>query len=68
MQFLKQIKTLLLLQLVVDECEKCDVHALCPNGHCKCKHGYIGNGYQCEKGKLSTCARVFNFIAGLDFN
>lgn len=33
----------------IDECEKCDVHALCPNGHCKCKHGYIGNGYQCEK-------------------
>ena len=34
----------------VDECEKCDVHAICVNGHCRCKHGYYGNGYQCEKG------------------
>lgn len=35
----------------VDECEKCDIHALCANGHCRCKSGYYGNGYQCEKGK-----------------
>lgn len=34
----------------IDECEKCDVHAICVNGHCRCKHGYYGNGYQCEKG------------------
>lgn len=34
----------------IDECEKCDVNAICANGHCRCKHGYYGNGYQCEKG------------------
>lgn len=33
----------------IDECEKCDVNALCINGHCKCKYGFYGNGYQCEK-------------------
>ena len=38
------------LMFTVDECEKCDVHAMCVNGHCRCKHGYYGNGYQCEKG------------------
>ena len=38
----------------VDECEKCDIDAICVNGHCKCKHGYYGNGYQCEKGKKNA--------------
>lgn len=38
------------LIFTVDECEKCDVNAICANGHCRCKHGYYGNGYQCEKG------------------
>lgn len=33
----------------IDECEKCDVNGICVNGHCKCRHGYIGNGYQCER-------------------
>ena len=37
--------------IAVDECEKCDVNGICVNGHCKCRHGYIGNGYQCERGK-----------------
>ena len=46
---------------VVDECEKCDVDAICVNGHCKCKHGYYGNGYQCEKGKKNAYLLVICF-------
>ncbi|RMX59194.1 hypothetical protein pdam_00007743 [Pocillopora damicornis] len=36
----------------VDKCAKCDVHALCVRGRCKCVPGYIGTGYQCVKGKI----------------
>lgn len=45
----------------VDECEKCDIDAICVNGHCKCKHGYYGNGYQCEKGKKNAYLLVICF-------
>ncbi|KAL9961552.1 hypothetical protein ACROYT_G030511 [Oculina patagonica] len=41
--------------VVLDECEKCDVNAVCANGHCRCKHGYYGNGYQCEKEEEAEC-------------
>ncbi|XP_031564353.1 fibropellin-1-like [Actinia tenebrosa] len=33
----------------IDECEKCDVNAICVRGNCRCRTGYIGNGYECEK-------------------
>nr|XP_012559035.1 neurogenic locus notch homolog protein 2 isoform X1 [Hydra vulgaris] len=33
----------------VDKCAKCDPHAKCINGHCKCRNGWTGNGYECIK-------------------
>lgn len=33
----------------VDKCAKCDAHAKCVNGHCRCRTGWIGNGYECVK-------------------
>ena len=38
----------------VDKCAKCDPHARCLNGHCKCRTGWYGNGYECIKGLLAT--------------
>ena len=35
---------------LVDKCEKCDKNAECIRGQCKCRPGYIGNGYLCERG------------------
>ena len=43
--------SLCIFSCLVDECEKCDPHALCVSGHCKCRTGYIGNGYECVKGR-----------------
>ena len=43
-----------LLHFTVDKCAKCDVHALCVRGRCKCVPGYIGTGYQCVKGKIKV--------------
>lgn len=37
---------------LVDKCAKCDPHAKCLNGHCKCRPGYYGNGYECIRGKV----------------
>lgn len=36
-----------------DKCLKCDVHATCHNGRCRCRPGYEGSGYRgdCFKGK-----------------
>ena len=42
------------LHFTVDKCAKCDVHALCVRGRCKCMPGYIGTGYQCVKGKIKV--------------
>ncbi|CAB3994571.1 neurogenic locus notch homolog 1-like, partial [Paramuricea clavata] len=39
----------------IDECEKCDPHAICVSGHCKCRTGYIGNGYECVKESDNEC-------------
>ncbi|XP_068705343.1 fibropellin-1-like isoform X2 [Montipora foliosa] len=33
----------------VDKCAKCDVHAICLRGRCKCISGYTGTGYECIK-------------------
>lgn len=33
--------------LPVDKCAKCDSHASCDNGKCKCNEGYIGDGETC---------------------
>ncbi|EDO28379.1 predicted protein, partial [Nematostella vectensis] len=38
-----------------DECEKCDINAICVHGRCKCRAGYIGNGYECEKEECDGC-------------
>ncbi|XP_031572747.1 fibropellin-1-like isoform X2 [Actinia tenebrosa] len=39
----------------VDKCSKCDVHAVCIHGRCKCRIGYIGTGYECVKVRHSHC-------------
>ena len=36
----------------VDDCDRCDVSALCNNGKCECRAGYNGDGYQCTKGNV----------------
>ena len=36
--------------LSVDKCVKCDAHARCINGHCRCRDGWVGNGYECVRG------------------
>ena len=50
----------------VDKCSKCDVHAKCINGHCKCRTGYIGNGYECvKKGMDPSVFRTGNLLKGI---
>ena len=36
--------------LSVDKCANCDENANCVGGKCKCKAGFIGNGYECIRG------------------
>ena len=45
---------------IVDKCANCDENAACVNGRCKCKAGFIGNGYECIKGMWFT--REFNHV------
>ncbi|XP_065063135.1 neurogenic locus notch homolog protein 1-like isoform X2 [Rhopilema esculentum] len=40
----------------VDKCANCDTNAACVNGRCRCKSGFIGNGYDCIK-DVPTCAQ-----------
>lgn len=42
----------------VDKCAKCDVHALCVRGRCRCMAGYIGTGYECVKARHKRCPTV----------
>lgn len=35
------------LIFLVDKCLKCHKDAECVEGVCKCKEGFIGNGYNC---------------------
>lgn len=32
-----------------DDCDRCDIRAVCIKGKCKCRDGYRGDGYQCSK-------------------
>lgn len=36
---------------IVDDCEQCDIHAICVQGACKCRVGFKGDGFECKKGK-----------------
>ena len=33
----------------MDDCDQCDIHALCVKGACRCRVGYKGDGFECEK-------------------
>ncbi|XP_015763475.1 PREDICTED: fibropellin-1-like [Acropora digitifera] len=35
----------------VDDCDQCDIHAICVEGACKCRVGFKGDGFQCQKVK-----------------
>ena len=37
--------------LAESKCSKCDSHAICEKGMCKCRPQYIGNGLTCEPEK-----------------
>ncbi|XP_068735007.1 fibropellin-1-like [Montipora capricornis] len=39
----------------VDDCDQCDIHAICVQGACRCRVGFKGDGFQCEK--LKRCRR-----------
>ena len=39
------------ISLAVDKCANCDINADCIYGRCRCRKGYIGTGYVCEKSK-----------------
>ena len=36
----------------VDDCDRCDIRAICVKGKCQCRVGYTGDGYQCTKSKF----------------
>lgn len=38
-----------------DKCMDCDVHAICYNGHCKCRPGYKGSGFNGDCKPVSSC-------------
>lgn len=40
------------VHVTVDDCDQCDIHAICVKGACRCRIGYKGDGFQCVKGKL----------------
>lgn len=39
------------ISFAVDKCANCDINADCIYGRCRCRKGYIGTGYVCEKSK-----------------
>uniref|UniRef100_A0AC34RER1 Uncharacterized protein n=1 Tax=Panagrolaimus sp. JU765 TaxID=591449 RepID=A0AC34RER1_9BILA len=41
----------------LDECQSCDVHARCIDGHCQCGLGWKGNGKTCED--VNECSNPF---------
>ena len=51
--FLPPIKIVPLFSSTVDKCARCDAHARCNNGHCKCREGWVGNGYDCVRGNTN---------------
>ena len=34
---------------VENKCDKCDIHAFCDKGICKCRPPYIGDGITCNE-------------------
>ena len=33
-------------------CDDCHINAVCINHRCFCREGFVGNGYNCDRGKL----------------
>ena len=42
----------------VDKCANCHEEAECVYGRCRCREGYVGTGYVCEKGQFTCNDRV----------
>lgn len=53
----KRILTITLVYL--DECNHCDVNAICVNGHCICEQGYVGDGLECWGKCLSSLVHYY---------
>lgn len=39
----------------VDDCDQCDIHAISVEGACRCRIGYKGDAFECEK--INRCHR-----------
>lgn len=33
----------------MDDCDQCDIHAISVEGACRCRIGYKGDAFECEK-------------------
>lgn len=55
------------LVLLADKCDRCDEQAICVNGTCECKQGFVGNGFtcigECLKFKAKFVNSVLKFLA-----
>ncbi|XP_031570057.1 fibropellin-1-like isoform X2 [Actinia tenebrosa] len=45
----------------VDDCDQCDIHAICIHGACRCRIGYKGDGLQCEK--IKRCHQCHKYAS-----
>ena len=49
------------LVLLADKCDRCDEQAICVNGTCECKQGFVGNGFTCIGECLKSKAKFVTF-------
>jgi len=49
------------LVLLADKCDRCDEQAICVNGTCECKQGFVGNGFTCIGECLQSKAKFVTF-------
>ena len=53
------------LVLLADKCDRCDEQAICVNGTCECKQGFVGNGFTCIGECLKFKAKFVNSVLKL---
>ena len=52
----------------VDDCDRCDIRAICVKGKCQCRVGYTGDGYQCTKSKFIIFKLIGSSCCNADEN